>query len=74
MTTEPHLSTQRFQWQPNKKLLVLCLCLFPLLVVLGFWQLDRADEKQRILDQYNTNQQAPPAMVADLMGESNLHG
>ena len=72
MTTEPHLSTQRFQWQPNKKLLVLSLCLFPLLVVLGFWQLDRADEKQRILDQYNTNQQAPPAMVSDLMGDSNL--
>ncbi|MDA9090627.1 SURF1 family protein [Porticoccaceae bacterium] len=72
MTTEPHLSTQRFQWQPNKKLLVLSFCLFPLLVVLGFWQLDRADEKQRILDQYNTNQQAPPAMVADLMGDSNL--
>ena len=57
MTTEPQLSTQRFQWQPNKKLLLLSLCLFPLLV-LGFWQLDRADEKQRIVNQYNANQQA----------------
>lgn len=72
MTTEPHLSTQRFYWQPNKKSLVLSLSLFPLLVVLGFWQLDRADEKQRILDQYNTNQQAPPAIIADLVGDTNL--
>ncbi len=72
MTTEPHLSTQRFHWQPNKKLLVLSLCLFPLLCLLGFWQLDRADQKQMILDQYSANQQAAPAVAADLVGANNL--
>ena len=72
MTTEPQYSTQRFQWQPNRNLLLLCLCLFPLLIVLGFWQLDRADEKQRIVNQYNANQQASPAGVAELLGQNNL--
>ena len=72
MTTEPHLSTQRFRWQPNKKLLLLSLCLFPLLITLGFWQLDRAEQKQRILDQYNANQQAAPASVSDMLGATNL--
>ena len=61
MTTEPQLSTQGFTWQPNKKILLLSFCLFPLLVTLGFWQLDRADEKQSIVNQYNANQQAAPA-------------
>ena len=72
MTTEPQYSAQRFQWQPNRNLLLLCLCLFPLLIVLGFWQLDRADEKQRIVNQYNANQQASPAGVAELLGQNNL--
>lgn len=72
MTTEPQHSTQGFHWQPNKNLLLLCLCLFPLLIALGFWQLDRAAEKQRILNQYNANQQASPAGVEALRSESNL--
>jgi cytochrome oxidase assembly protein ShyY1 len=72
MTIKPQLSTQRFHWQPNKKILLLSLCLFPLLITLGFWQLDRADEKQRILNQYNANQQAAPATIDDLVGDANL--
>lgn len=72
MNTEPHLSTQRFRWQPNKKLLLVSLCLFPLLIFLGFWQLDRAEQKQRILDQYNANQQAAPAGVSDMLKATNL--
>jgi len=72
MITEPQYSTQGFLWQPNKKLLLLSLCLFPLLITLGFWQLDRADEKQRIVEQHRTNQQAPPAAVQDLAAADNL--
>jgi len=34
----------------------------PLLLVLGFWQLQRADEKQAILNQYQTNRQLPPVI------------
>jgi len=72
MTKKPQYSTQRFHWQPNNKILLLSLCLFPLLVTLGFWQLDRADEKQRILNQYNANQQAAPANATDLVDGANL--
>jgi cytochrome oxidase assembly protein ShyY1 len=72
MTTEPQYSTQGFHWQPNKKLLAFSFCLFPLLIGLGFWQLDRADEKQRIVEQYRTNQQAAPANAEVLMTEEQL--
>ncbi len=72
MTTQPQYSTQGFHWQPNKNLLLLSLCLFPLMIALGFWQLDRADEKQRILNQYNANQQASPAGVEGLNSRTNL--
>lgn len=72
MKPEPHLSTQRFRWQPNKKLLLVSLCLLPLLVLLGFWQLDRAEQKQRIVDQYNANQQAAPVGVSEILGATNL--
>jgi cytochrome oxidase assembly protein ShyY1 len=72
MTTKPQYSTQGFHWQPNKNLLFLSLCLFPLMIALGFWQLDRADEKQRILNRYNANQQASPAGVEALHSRTNL--
>lgn len=72
MTIEPQLSTQKFQWQPNRGLLLLSLCLLPLLLVLGFWQLDRAEEKQRILNHYNMNQQAVPATIDDLGTQADL--
>lgn len=72
MNTEPQYSTQGFLWQPNKKLLLLSLCLFPLLIGLGFWQLDRADEKQRLVEQYSTNQQAAPATVGVLVTGDSL--
>lgn len=72
MNTEPQYSTQGFHWQPNKNLLLLSLCLFPLLIALGLWQLDRADEKQRILNQYNANQQASPAGAEALHSQTNL--
>ena len=72
MTIDPQLSTQGFQWQPNRGLLLLSLCLLPLLLMLGFWQLDRAEEKQRILNHYNMNQQAAPATIADLSAQADL--
>ena len=72
MSTKPQYSTQGFHWQPNKNLLLLSLCLFPLMIALGFWQLDRADEKQHILNQYNANQQASPAGVEGLQSRTNL--
>jgi len=72
MDRDPQSSVQQFHWQPNKKLLVLVLFLFPLLMVLGFWQLDRADEKQTIVAAFRANQQAAPAGLATLLAGGNL--
>ena len=38
-----------FHWQWNKKILGFALIFFPLMLSLGFWQLDRAEQKQAIL-------------------------
>jgi len=71
MDRDPQSSVQQFCWQPNKKLLLLVLFLFPLLVVLGFWQLDRADEKRVIVAAFRANQQAAPADLEALLGGGN---
>jgi len=55
---------QPFEWQPNSKILLFTLLLLPLLLALGYWQLQRADEKQQILDQYQTNRQLSPVSNA----------
>ena len=72
MSNDAHPSGQKFEWQPNGKLLLLVLCLFPLLVFLGLWQLDRAVEKQGIVDEFTANQQAAPAGIEALDGDDNL--
>ncbi len=71
MDQDPQSSVQQFQWQPNKKLLVLVFFLFPLLILLGFWQLDRADEKSAIVAAFSANQQAVPADVNILLEGGN---
>jgi len=65
--------TYVFKWQPNAKLLLFSALMLPLLLELGYWQLQRADEKQQILDQYQTNAQLPPvSTVAELASEGDL--
>ena len=72
MSKDAHPSKQKFNWQPNGKLILLVLCLFPLLMFLGFWQLERAVEKQGIVDEFTVNRQAPPAGIEALDGDDNL--
>lgn len=72
MSKDAHPSKQKFKWQPNGKLLLLVLCLFPLLMFLGFWQLERAVEKQGIVDEFTVNRQAAPAGIEALDGDDNL--
>ena len=57
--------TNAFKWQPNAKLLVFSLLMMPLLLCLGVWQLDRADEKQQIVDYHAVNQQLPPVTTVE---------
>lgn len=45
--------------------MVFTVSLLPVLLSLGFWQLDRADEKRAIQGQYATWQYSEPLMLAD---------
>ena len=51
-----------YRWDANWKITILFLLLLPLLLSLGFWQLSRAEEKQR-LQQSIEQQQALPALT-----------
>jgi len=72
MTDQPQQTAENFSWQPNAKLLLFVCLMTPLLISLGYWQLDRAEEKRQILAEFVGNQQSPPAALAALSGEQNL--
>ena len=63
--TDSAQKTNAFKWQPNAKLLVFSLLMLPLLLCLGVWQLDRAAEKQQIVDHHAINQQLPSVTSAE---------
>lgn len=71
MNQDPQFSRENFEWQLNGKIIIFTLVLFPLLALLGFWQLERAEEKRSIVNEFRTNQQAAPAMLDDLLGGQN---
>ena len=58
-----------FHWQPNGKILIFVGLFLPLTIVLGFWQLDRADQKRIILDAQQTKR-AMPALINDQWDET----
>ncbi|HEY8568134.1 MAG TPA: SURF1 family protein [Microbulbifer sp.] len=45
---------------------ILCWCFFPLLLGLGNWQLQRAHEKQQILDNIDARLSSQPVKISDL--------
>lgn len=58
----------RFDW----KLTLLALILLPVLLRLGFWQLEREDEKQALQSVYTQRQQEQPVPLAGLDGMGDL--
>ena len=72
MTDQPQQTADKFLWQPNAKLLLFVCLMTPLLISLGYWQLDRAEEKRQILAEFVGNQQSAPAALVDLSGDTNL--
>ncbi|MCK9502714.1 MAG: SURF1 family protein [Porticoccaceae bacterium] len=55
-----------FQWQINIAMLIFAAIFLPLTISLGFWQLQRAEEKQALLAEYGARKTAAPAAVASL--------
>jgi cytochrome oxidase assembly protein ShyY1 len=72
MTEQPQPTADKFSWQPNAKLLLFAALMMPLLISLGYWQLDRAEEKREILAEFVGNQQSAPVALAELNGDTNL--
>ena len=66
MTSQPQKKLT-FEWQPNSKILLFSALFLPLLLILGYWQLLRADEKQEIVNQYQTNRQQPSLTDAQML-------
>ena len=62
----------KFKWQLNVKIIALSLFLFPILIALGFWQLERADEKTAILDRYEKNRSKQSVDIVELDDETDL--
>ncbi len=64
----------RFQWRLNGKLLLFCLPLLPVTLGLGFWQLQRADQKRELIALYDSRRQASPLpMAAVAPGSDHLY-
>ena len=71
--TDSAQKTNGFKWQPNAKLLVFSLIMLPFLLSLGTWQLQRADEKQTIVDHHARNQQLAPVINAEKLANEQDH-
>ncbi len=53
------------RFKPERKTTLLTACLLPLLIGLGFWQLDRQQQKLDILASYQQRISAPPLALQD---------
>lgn len=64
---------QKLQWDFNWKLSLAVLIFLPLLVRLGFWQLERAEEKARIKAHWVAQQSLPAIEVQLSSVEKDIH-
>lgn len=63
----------KFQWQPNVKILMFVLLFLPLTIALGFWQLDRAEEKRLIIQEQADRELLPALDNNELASATDLH-
>ncbi len=49
-----------YRWDSNWKILLLVIVLAPILLWLGFWQLQRAEEKQTLQEHFDQQMKLPP--------------
>lgn len=68
----PEMNRERLQFTPNWRASMLVLMLLPLLVSLGFWQLDRAEEKRQLQYLFAQRQADGPLPIAQLYDTEDL--
>lgn len=65
--------SSQFRWQPNWKILLFVAVFLPLTCALGFWQLDRAEEKRGILASQEAQQNLAPIENHNWRQDSENH-
>jgi len=64
------LMARRLEFDFEWRITLFTLLLLPLLISLGFWQLQREDEKRALAAAFERQQALPPAPLASLAGQS----
>ena len=54
----------KFQFQPEWATIAATIVLFPLFITLGLWQLDRAEQKRALVQNFEARSQEPPLRLA----------
>jgi cytochrome oxidase assembly protein ShyY1 len=60
-----------FQWQWNWKIVLFVIFFLPVTIKLAFWQIDRAGEKQALLETYHQRKIAAPVQLSELQGNKD---
>lgn len=60
------VSQMGFQFDPEWRITLFTVIMIPLLVFLGFWQLQRADEKSVLASAFEDQQRLPPAPITSV--------
>lgn len=68
----PESNTKRLQFTPNWHASLLAVLLMPLVISLGFWQLDRAEEKRQLQGLFEQRQHAGPIALEALDSQADL--
>lgn len=66
------MKTRGFLFTPEWRTIGLALLFLPILLALGFWQLERADEKTRLQAHYDTREQQGPVTIEELFDLDDL--
>ncbi|ARN74066.1 SURF1 family protein [Oceanicoccus sagamiensis] len=64
--------SKRLQFTPNWRASLLAVLLLPLVVSLGFWQLDRAEEKRQLQALFEQRQMSGPMALEELDRKADL--
>ena len=67
----PDSEKPRLQFTPDWRASLLALMLLPLLMSLGFWQLDRAQEKSEIANAWELRSLQPPTPLSQIASEES---
>ncbi len=67
ITTPPLITMVTSALKQQWKLLLFVLFFLPILLSLGFWQLDRAEQKRELLSVYQQQQTLPPLLLTDVL-------